>query len=128
MGRKPYIRTTPKLWWLSQRRYTVYMVRELTSAFIGAYAVVILIGLFRLSQGPLAYAAYLDMLYGAPAIVFHIAAFAFAVLHTVTWFGLTPKAMPLRLGAYAVPGVAIITVHYVAWFVISAGLLLAAGA
>ena len=126
MDRRPYIREMPKLWWLGQRRYTVYMIRELSCVFIGAYVLVILVGLFRLSQGPAAYAAFLDALQGPLAIAFHLLALVFALLHTVTWFGLTPKAMPLRLGENTVPGTVIVMAHYVVWIVVSAGLLLAA--
>ncbi|MDH3741962.1 MAG: fumarate reductase subunit C [Hyphomicrobiales bacterium] len=126
MDRRPYIREMPKLWWLGQRRYTVYMIRELSCVFIGAYVLVILVGLFHLSQGPAAYAAFLDALQSPLAIAFHLLALVFALLHTVTWFGLTPKAMPLRLGENTVPGTAIVMAHYVVWIVVSAGLLLAA--
>ena len=126
MNRRPYVRKIPKFWWLGQRRYTIYMVRELTCLFIGAYVVVILVGLFRLSQGPAAYGAYLDALQGPFAIAFHLLALVFALFHMATWFGLTPKALPLRLGERTVPGTAIIMAHYVFWFVVSAGLLLVA--
>ena len=102
------------------------MVREATSVLIGAYVVVILVGLWRLSQGPTAYAAWLEALQTPWAITFHVVALGFALLHTVTWFGLTPKAMPLRFGERAVPGSAIIAVHYAVWLVVSAGLVLIA--
>ena len=37
MSRRPYLRKIKRRWWLGQRRYLIYMVRELTacsSAFI----------------------------------------------------------------------------------------------
>jgi fumarate reductase subunit C len=123
MNRKPYIRKIHKYWWLNQPRYTIYMVRELTCIFIGAYTLVILVGLFRLSQGPSAYGAFVDLLQSPLAIGFHILAFVFALVHTVSWFGLTPKAMPLRFGQKTVPGAAIIAAHYAVWLMVSAGLL-----
>ncbi len=126
MTRRPYVREMPGLWWLARRRYSFYMIRELSCVFIGAYALVFLTGLFRLSQGPLAYAAFVDALQQPLAIAFHVLALAFALLHTVTWFGLTPKAMPLRIGEKAVPGPLIVVAHYAVWIVVSAGLLLAA--
>lgn len=126
MNRKPYVREMPGTWWLGQRRYTIYMVRELTCIFIGAYVLVLLTGLFRLSQGPAAYEAFVNALQTPLAIAFHLLALAFALFHTVTWFGLTPKAMPLRFGEKTVPGMAIIMAHYAVWFVVSAGLLLMA--
>jgi fumarate reductase subunit C len=127
MTRKPYLREIPKFWWLSQRHYTSYMARELSCLFIGAYALVVVIGLFRLSQGPLAYEAFIDALHNPFAILFHLLALAFALFHTVTWFALTPKAMPLRIGEKKVPGPAIILAHYAVWFMVSAGLVLIVG-
>jgi len=126
MERRPYVRKVPKFWWLGQRRYAIYMVRELTCLFIGAYVVVVLVGLFRISQGPAAYRAYFEALQSPFAIAFHLLALVFALFHMVTWFGLTPKAMPLRLGNRMVPGTVIILAHYVVWFLVSAGLLLVA--
>ena len=37
MSRRPYIRSMKPGWWLGQRRYVLYMMRELTSLFIGLY-------------------------------------------------------------------------------------------
>ncbi len=127
MSRRPYLRKLPKWWWLKQGRYTTYMVRELTCVFIAAYTVLVLIGSYRLSQGPAAYGAFLEALRSPLGIAFHAAALAFALIHTVTWFGLAPKAMPLRTGAQAVPPGAIVLAHYAAWIAVSAGLFLLAG-
>ena len=126
MDPRPYIRKMPKFWWLGQRRYTIYMVRELTCLFIGAYVVVVLVGLLRISQGPAAYGAYLYALQGPLAVAFHLLALVFALFHTVTWFSVTPKAMPLRLGGKTVPGTAIIMAHYFVWVVVSIGFVLVA--
>ena len=128
MNRNPYIRKIPKFWWLGQRRYTLYIIRELTCIFIGAYAFVILAGLFCLSQGPVSYEAFLKALQNPFAIVFHLLALFFALYHMVTWFSLTPKAMPLRLGEKTIPGIVIILAHYVIWFVFSAAFLFLARA
>ena len=128
MSRRPYLRKFPRWWWLRQGRYTSYMVRELTCVFIAAYTVLVLFGLYRLSEGPAAYEAFLAALRSPLGIAFHAAALAFALIHTVTWFGLAPKAMPLRFGAAAVPPAAIVLAHYALWIVVSAGLFLLAGA
>ena len=125
--RKPYIRKFEKTWWLGQPRFMAYMLRELTCLFLGAYSIVILIGLLRLSQGRGPYEAFLEALQSPLAIAFHLLAFAFTIFHTVTWFGLTPKAMPLRIGQNPVPRRLIIMAHYLAWLVISVGTLLVVG-
>jgi len=123
MSRKPYMRKLPTWWWLSQRRYTIYMIRELTCIFIGAYAVLIVIGLLRLSHGRAEYDAFLDALQSPFGMVFHLLALLFALVHTVTWFGVTPKAMPLWLGERRVPDAAIIMAHYAGWIVVSAAVV-----
>ena len=49
----------------------------------------------------------------------NIVGFLFLLLHTVTWFNLTPRAIVLRLGGKRVPDILIIAPNYVAWLVIS---------
>jgi fumarate reductase subunit C len=125
MNRRPYVRKISKLWWLGWPHHTIYMARELTSVAIGAYAIVLIVGLFSLARGQADYAAFLEALRGPPAIFFHFIALIMALLHTVTWFGLTPKAMPPTSGR-PVPGTVIIAAHYAVWVVLTAGLVLAA--
>ncbi len=127
MSRRPYRREVPRSWWLKQGRYTTYMLRELTCVFIAAYTVLVLIGLYRLSQGPAAYDAFLQALQSPLGIAFHAVALVFALIHTATWFALAPKAMPPRVGARAVPPGAVVLGHYAVWIVVSAGLFLLAG-
>ena len=47
-------------------------------------------------------------------------ALVFLVLHTITWFALTPQAMVLRLGGRQVPGIVIIAAQYAGLAVVSA--------
>ncbi len=128
MSRRPFVRRMPVFWWLRHRRYRAYMARELTSLFIAAYTAVLLIGVVRLAEGPVAYGAFLEALRSPPAIAFHLLALAGALLHTTTWFGLAPKALPPRVGGAAVPARAVVAAHYAGWIVISAAILLLAGA
>ena len=123
MSRKPYMRKLPKWWWLRQRSYTIYMIRELTCIFIGAYTTVIVVSLMRLSQGRSEYDAFLNSLHSPFWITFHLVAILFALFHTVTWFGVAPKAMPLQIGERKVPDAAIIMAHYGGWIVVSAAVL-----
>ncbi len=127
MSRKPYMRKLSKWWWLRQGRYRTYMIRELTCIFIGAYTTVIVVGLMRLSQGRAEYDGFLDALHSPLWITFHFLAILFALFHTVTWFGVAPKAMPLQIGEKKVPGGAIIMAHYAGWIAVSAAVLFLAG-
>src|SRR5262249_62256967 len=51
MSRRPYVRKVKRSWWLARRRYVVYMVRELTSLFVGVYGAVLAGGLWTLPEG-----------------------------------------------------------------------------
>ena len=128
MSRKPYRRpVSASLWWLAQPRYIRYMARETSCVFIGAYTVVVVVGLVRLSQGAAAWGAFLEALQAPASVAFHLLALAFALYHTTTWFNVTPKAMPVQLGEARLPGGVIIGAHYAGWAVISALVLYLVG-
>ena len=119
MSRKPYVRPMSNTWWLEKPEYTLYMLRELTSVFVGGYAVVLLVGLKRLGEGPAAYEAFLAALTSPLAIALHVLALLFAVLHSATFFLAAPAALPLQIGEEKVsPGI-VAGAHYAAWAVVS---------
>ena len=128
MSRRPYQRpVSATWWWLARPRYIRYMAREGSCVFIGAYTAVIVVGLVRLSEGAAAWGAFLDAMQTPASIVFHLLALAFALYHTTTWFNVTPKAMPVRIGDARIPGSVIIAAHYAGWAVVSALILYLAG-
>ncbi len=128
MSRRPYLREPSKTgWWLEQPRYIRYMAREMSALFIGIYGLILIVGLFRLSQGEIAYEAFLATVEGPAGLIFAIVAFVFAVYHTYTWFQVTPKAMPLMFGGKRVPGAIIIAAHWLGFVVVSAALWLLVG-
>ena len=106
-------------WWWGQRAYTLFVIRELTSVFIGAYAVLLLVLVQKLGQGREAYEVYLRWLTTPWMVVFHVVAFAAALYHSFTWFALAPKAMTVRLGEKRVPPRAVVGANYAAWLAIS---------
>ena len=117
---KPYVRPMPGDWWLQRLPYLSFMAREVSSVFVAAYVVVFMVMLNRISQGPAAYQAFLEGLQSPLAIFFHVVALIFALIHTLSWFSLTPKAMMLHIGEDRVPSVLILGSHYLAWIAISA--------
>ena len=127
MSRRPYVRAVKRSWWLGHRRYVVYMIRELTSLFVGLYCAVLAVGLFRLAQGRTAWDGFLAALSSPAGVAFQLVCLVFAAFHSVTWFAVTPKAMPLTLRGESVPGGAIVGAHYVAWGAVSLIVLIAAG-
>jgi fumarate reductase subunit C len=127
MSRRPYVRKVERSWWLGHRRYIAYMVRELTSLFIGLYCAVLVVGLFRLVQGRAAWESFIATLSSPTGVLFQLVCLAFAAYHSVTWFALTPKAMPLVVRGEPIPAQAIVGAHYAVWAVVSLVVLIAAG-
>jgi succinate dehydrogenase subunit C len=127
VSRRPYVRTARRSWWLSQPRYFRYMMRELTSLFIGIYCALLGVGVYRLSQGKAAWDAFVAAVSSPPGILLQLLCLAFAIYHSTTWFAVTPKAMPLIVKGKAVRGPTIVAFHYGAWALLSLVVLIAAG-
>lgn len=107
-------------WWLRKPSYLVFVLRELSSVFIAWFVVYLLMLVYAVSSGSAAYQEFLDLSANPLLVILNVIALAFVVLHAVTWFGLAPKAMVLRLGTLRVPPSLIIAAHYAAWLVVSA--------
>lgn len=127
MTRRPYVRRVKPGWWLGRRRYVLYMIRELTSLFIGLYCALMVIGVFRLSRGQAAWDGFVATLSSPWGIALQLICLAFATYHSTTWFAVTPKAMPLTLKGEPVAARTIVIFHYGAWALVSLVVLVAAG-
>jgi fumarate reductase subunit C len=128
MSRRPLVRECPPTtWYFRQPRYLRYMSREITSIFIGAYCVLLVVALHRLSSGKAAWEGFLLALQSPASIVFQFLVLVAAVYHAATWFNATQKAMPLQIGEDFVPGKLISGAHYLAWAVLSCVVLYLAG-
>ena len=115
-----YRRRVSVWWWLQNRRYAWFVLRELTSVFVALFAGVYLWQLRALAHGPEAYAQFLARL-GTPIFVaLHAVTFLFVLLHSVTWFNLAPRAVVVRVRGTRVPDWVVVGVNYAAWFVLSA--------
>jgi fumarate reductase subunit C len=91
---KTYVRPVRWNWWTRNPYYVWYMLREASCVFIIAYALVLLMGLLRLSQGSAAYQGWLESLSHPAAIAFHMVALPLVLYHSWTWFKVMPKTMP----------------------------------
>ena len=128
VSRKPYVREVPVPgWFFRHPRYVRYLFRELTCLFIGAHALLMVWGLKRLADGPEAWSGFLEWLRQPAVVIFQVIALGFALYHAITWFNLTPKALPMQVGEDFVPGVRIAQAHYAAWVVLSIVVLFLAG-
>ena len=114
-----YRRRVSVWWWLQNRSYAGFVVRELTSVFVAFFAVVYLWQLLALAQGPEAYAQFLARLRTPLFLALDTVAFLFVLFHAVTWFNLAPKAMVLRFSGKRMPDWVIVGSNYAAWLVLS---------
>jgi fumarate reductase subunit C len=114
-----YRRRVSVWWWLQNRSYTAFVLRELTSVFVAFFALVYLWQLRALVHGPEAYAQFLARLKTPRVLALDTVAFLFVLFHAITWFNLTPKAMVVRLRGKRVPDWVIVALNYVAWLVLS---------
>jgi fumarate reductase subunit C len=128
VSRKPYLREISSEWIFRHPRYVRYMVREFSCLFIGGWTLTMVWGLQQLAEGPAAWAAFLECLKSPASIAFQVVALGFALYHSITWFNLTPKALPLQLGEEFVPDGVIAGAHFAGWAVVSLAVLYFAGA
>lgn len=121
MSRRPYIRPVSSAgWWLRDGLYFRYMMRELSSLFIGAFTIFLILGLYRLSQGPAEFEAFTAQVLGPAGTAFALLTLIFAIYHTYTWFQVTPKAMPIVLAGKRIPGFVIVAAHWLVFAAVTA--------
>ncbi|HET9576536.1 MAG TPA: hypothetical protein VFP44_01850 [Usitatibacter sp.] len=124
-ARRPFVRPMEG-WWRRNPFFIRYMAREVTAFFVAAYALVLLAGLIRLSQGPAAFDAWLDGMKSGWSIALHVVLFLVFAYHTYSFFDIMPKTMPpvvvggkrlsratltnLGLGAAALASVAVLVI------------------
>jgi fumarate reductase subunit C len=126
---KPYVREPARTtWYLSHRRYMQHMAQELTSVFVGVYALLLLWGIRALAAGEEAWRVFLADLASPLSLSLHWLILGGTLYHTVSWFAVTPKAMPVQFGEHFVPGGLIAGAHYLVWAAVSLFILYFAGA
>jgi fumarate reductase subunit C len=86
-------------WWLRNRRYVFYMVREFTSIPIAIWVMLFVVEISRLGAGKTGYQPF-----GGPVwIVFSLICLVFALWHSVTFLGLAGRIIRVPLGDRYVP-------------------------
>jgi fumarate reductase subunit C len=115
-----YRRRIGVFWWVHKRTYFLFVMRELSSLFVAWFVVYLVMFIAAVAGGEQAYEDFLDRASSPVLLVVNAVALVFLVLHTITWFALTPQAMVLRLGGRRVPGSVIIGAQYAGLLVVSA--------
>jgi len=106
-------------WWLGQWRYLKFILRELSSVFVAGAVVLTLFQLRALRNGPDAYARLEQRLQTPAMIALSLISLFFVAFHSITWFNLTPRAMPIRIRGKRIPEWMIAAPNYVLWAVVS---------
>ena len=106
-------------WWTRKRTYFVFVIRELSSIFVAWFVVYLLLFVYAVGRGEAAYERFLDWASTPWVIALNVVALAFVLLHTVTWFALTPQAMAVRVMGQKVPSFHIVAGQYTGLVVVS---------
>ena len=107
------------LWWLRRRTYRLFALRELSCLAV-AWSVLFLMLLVRaVGEGGGAYEQFVAWARMPWVVALNVVAFAFLVLHAITWFNLTPAAAVVRLRGQRVRPGLIAGSAYAGWVVVS---------
>jgi fumarate reductase subunit C len=107
-------------WWLGEWHYLKFILRELTSISVAWFVVLTLFQLRALLHGPETYGRFTGRLQSPFMIALNAIAFCFVMFHTITWFNLAPRAMPVRMGGKRVPEFLVAAPNYALWIAVSA--------
>lgn len=115
-----YRRRVSTYWWVGQRQYLKFILRELSSVFVAVFVVITLLQLRALRAGPEAYARFQHRMQSPGLIVVCVIILFFVVFHTITWFNLAPSAIAFRIRGSRVPDFLVSAPNYIVWLVASA--------
>lgn len=96
--RRPYVAPMPRTWWLRNREYRAYAIREFSSVVVGLWVFDLLVGLLAINMGPESWAWWVQWQAYPVSVVLTLVALAFSIVHATTWFALTPKVIRVRKG------------------------------
>lgn len=86
------VRPLPRSWWLRKPAYFQFMMRELTSLAVLAYAALLIWGMWSAGDTG-TFSGFHEFLTSPLGIGLHLATWVFAFFHTGTWIALTPTVL-----------------------------------
>src|SRR5690242_16745372 len=107
-------------WWLARRAYLAFILRELSSFFVGWFILFTLWQIHAISQGWDDYHDFQAWARRPAVLALNVVSLFFIVFHAVTWLNLAPKAMVVRLRGQRVPAWWMLAGNYAAWVAVSA--------
>jgi fumarate reductase subunit C len=108
-------------WWRRDPFFVKYMIREVTAVAVLVYAIILMVGVVRLSQGEAAFNGWLAALKTPGSILLHLVLLVSMIVHAKSWFDIMPKTMPLLfVGGHRVEGSTITRTGYIVTIVATA--------
>ncbi len=92
-ARRPYVRPMAG-WWRKNPFFIEYMIHEATALFVALYALILLISVMRLADGPTAWNQWVEFLTSPLAVLTHMLVLVAFLYHTWTWFNIMPRTLP----------------------------------
>ena len=117
---KTFTRPISATWWMRNRRYFMFMIRELTSVFVAMFVLLYLYEFFLISKGAEVHGLFQKSLRSVPFIIFYVILLIFALYHSWTWLGLTAKIQVVKLGRMTVPPALVSLGAYLSWIAATA--------
>ena len=117
---RAYRQPVSRYWWAKRRSYLLFMLREVSCVFVAWFVVYLVLLVHAIGAGQDSYVRFMDWSATPLVVAVNVVALIFLLLHAVTWFGLAPRAMALRLRGRRVPAGAVFAGHYATWLVVSA--------
>ena len=98
-----YVPPIPRFWWVRTVPFRRFVIRELTSVFVGWFSLVLLLFLLALSRGQESYESFLDWLEQPWVVALHAVTLAAVLYHTATSIQLASQIQEVRVGGRALP-------------------------
>ncbi len=93
-----FLRPQRATWWLTNKNFFAYMLRELSALFFAIYAILVSFWLLQIPRGAEFFDGFSKLLWSPGFVMFSLIILAFSLYHSLTWFDLTSKAQPIRIG------------------------------
>ena len=117
-----YHKQISRTWWLRNRRYALFMLREVSSIFLALFVILYLVQLALLVAEPDLYNRYLTLMRTPGWIALHIVILAFALLHTFTWLSSLPAVQMVRVRGKEAPRREVWLAGLIGWLAVSVGI------
>lgn len=120
MKTKEYIRPMPATWWLKNRHVIQFMIREMSSFFVLAFAIFLLVVLYEANRGEGAFRNfYVTVLQSGWIRAFAWITLIFVGYHAITSFNAAPTIMAPRWGEDKIDPRVVIAANYGLWLIVS---------